>query len=122
MRQSKKGQQIERHSRSAVPFAYPLTPPRGTKVAESSTSLAATAAAHVILRKNLKNLLRLQKFPTFEKFAHECGIPKSTLSQILNHTRDPRLGTLEQIAKALRLRVPDLFQLPDPLPWDWNDL
>ena len=76
----------------------------------------------ILLRKNLTHWIRERGFTTFEKFAYECGIPKSTLSQILNQTRDPRLGTLEQVARALGLEVSTLLVTPTPLPKDWDKL
>ena len=38
------------------------------------------------------------------------GIPKSSISDICNGVSIPRLDTLEMIAKALNLRITDLFE------------
>ena len=75
-----------------------------------------------LLRKNLWSLMREKGFATDEKFAHECNIPKSTLSQIKNLTRSPRLDTLESLAQALEVPLSVFFALPDPLPKDWDAL
>lgn len=75
-----------------------------------------------ILTKNLKYWIRKRGYTTYEGFAFQVGIPKSTLSQILNHNRDPRLGTIEQFAFMLGLSVAELTEPPNPLPPDWDDL
>lgn len=37
-------------------------------------------------------------------------VGRSTLSAIVNEKSDPRLGTLEQIAKGLHVKITDLFE------------
>jgi len=75
-----------------------------------------------LLSKNIKHWIRSRGYTSFEKFAYQCGIPKSTLSQMLTHTRDPRLSTLEKIALQLGLTVADLLTEPNPRPKDWLNL
>jgi len=110
---------IER-SREQLP--PPLPERKGTVARDSAQALYRSESSGVILRKNLKHYLRQLGYSTFELFAHECNIPKSTLSQILNLTRDPRLSTLESLAKAMRVPVAKLLELPNPLPPDWSKL
>lgn len=38
------------------------------------------------------------------------GVPRSTLSDILNDKVSPRLDTLEQIARGLKIRISDLYE------------
>ena len=52
----------------------------------------------------------LKQYPTVEKFAHENEIPKQTLSQYINGTRDPRLTVLHRITKALEIPIGDLVE------------
>ena len=52
----------------------------------------------------------LAGYKTVEIFAHENSIAKSTLSQIINGTRDPRFTTLLKIAKALEITVWELLK------------
>jgi len=73
-----------------------------------------------ILHNNLKYYIAL-KYNSFEKFAHAVRIPKSTLSQVLNYRRDPKLATLEQLARALGVTVPCLLTKPDPIPETWGN-
>lgn len=44
-----------------------------------------------------------------EKFALENGIPKSTLSELLNGKNDPRLTTLAKICAGLDISLSDLL-------------
>jgi transcriptional regulator with XRE-family HTH domain len=44
-----------------------------------------------------------------EKFALENGIPKSTLSELLNGKNDPRLTTLAKICAGLDIPLSDLL-------------
>jgi transcriptional regulator with XRE-family HTH domain len=91
-------------------------------VHDSATATYKVEPSSVILRKNLKHYLRQLGYSTFELFAHESNVPKSTLSQILNMTRDPRLSTLDALAKAMHIHVSKLLELPKPLPPDWSKL
>lgn len=49
---------------------------------------------------------------SIELFAHENGIPKSTLSELLNGKNDPRLSTLAKICLGLEIQLSDLFADP----------
>jgi len=56
------------------------------------------------IRANLKRLI-LNEYPSVEKFAHEHGLDKSTLSRILGGKREPKISTLLKIAEALNVGV-----------------
>jgi DNA-binding XRE family transcriptional regulator len=76
----------------------------------------------VLLRKNLKFRIREAGYKTIESFAHDHNIAKSTLSQILNHNRDPRLSTLIMLANSLDSSLTSFFYVPNPTPEDWDEL
>ena len=40
------------------------------------------------------------------------GVPKSTIEDILIGRTDPRIGTLEQLAIGLKVRISDLYDSP----------
>ncbi len=52
---------------------------------------------------------RIKYNMTLEALAKVTGISKTTLNDIENGKTIPRLDTLEQIAKALNMRITDLF-------------
>ncbi|MCB7304571.1 helix-turn-helix domain-containing protein [Bariatricus massiliensis] len=39
-------------------------------------------------------------------------IPKSSIENIMSGKTDPRLGTLERLAKGLNIRISDLYDSP----------
>lgn len=40
------------------------------------------------------------------------GVPTSSLNDIMNEKSSPRLDTLEQIARGLKVRIQDLYESP----------
>lgn len=38
------------------------------------------------------------------------GISKSTIQNIVNHKRFPRMDTMEQLAEGLKVRISDLYE------------
>lgn len=40
------------------------------------------------------------------------GVPSSTINDIMNGRYAPRIDTLEQIAKGLKIHITDLFESP----------
>lgn len=40
------------------------------------------------------------------------GLPASTINDIMNGRSSPRLNTLEQLAKGLKIHITDLFESP----------
>lgn len=47
---------------------------------------------------------------TFRQVAVMTGIPKSTVSKIVNKGMSPRMDTMEQLAKGLRIKISDLYE------------
>lgn len=62
-----------------------------------------------IIMKILTWQARIKYNMTLEALAKVTGISKTTLNDIENGKTIPRLDTLEQIAKALNMRITDLF-------------
>lgn len=103
-------------------FPRPLETQAGRQWASEPSPLFHSGESRVLLRKNLCHWMRMRGFRSFEEFAYASQIPKSTISQILNYQRDPRLSTLERFALVLGITVADLFREPHPLPEDWVQL
>lgn len=61
------------------------------------------------LRDNIRKEIAMAGYRTIELFAHEHGIDKSTLSRVINGQREPRVGTIVRIARALDIRISRLF-------------
>lgn len=38
------------------------------------------------------------------------GVPKSTVNKIANEQISPRMNTMEQLAKGLRIKISDLYE------------
>lgn len=38
------------------------------------------------------------------------GVPKSTVNKIANEQISPRMSTMEQLAKGLRIKISDLYE------------
>lgn len=53
---------------------------------------------------------RIKRHMTLEQLAELSGISKSTLNDLENGKRSPRLEQLESIAAALGVSINDLFQ------------
>lgn len=47
---------------------------------------------------------------SYRQLSIMTGIPKSTIADICNEVAVPRIDTLETIAKALNMRISDLFE------------
>lgn len=56
---------------------------------------------HDSLKRNIQHLVHGAGYRSFELFAHEHGIDKSTMSRIMAGSREPKVGTLEKIREAL---------------------
>ena len=57
----------------------------------------------------LINNVRKDKNISLRKLSELCGIPKSTLHDLEKGICSPRLDQLEAIAKAMDVRITDLF-------------
>ena len=53
--------------------------------------------------------IRIQHGLTLQQMAEKTGISKTTLNEIENDHRSPTLETLVQVAKALDIKVTELF-------------
>lgn len=49
---------------------------------------------------------------TIRQISVATQIPKSTISNICSGKRIPRMDTMEQLAKGLKIRITDLFDSP----------
>lgn len=76
----------------------------------------------ILIRKNLIYQMRTHGFTNDEQFILATGFPKSTLWQIKNLKRSPRINTLESLARALSIPLIALLQIPRTCPLDWDDL
>lgn len=56
--------------------------------------------ADIMYRKNL----------SVRQVSYLTGIPRSTVSDIMNGKKVPRLDTLERLAEGLNVRMTDLFE------------
>ncbi|MDB1973096.1 helix-turn-helix transcriptional regulator [[Clostridium] symbiosum] len=59
--------------------------------------------------KILLNEIMYSKNLTVRQVSYLTGVPRSTLSDICNGTM-PRMDTIEDIARGLKLRVSDLYE------------
>ena len=65
------------------------------------------------IRKGLAQRIKMAGYKSFELFAHEHSLSKSTLSLILNGKREPKISTLVKIANALETDVQSLLCIPN---------
>lgn len=56
-------------------------------------------------------------FPTVADFAQHCGVPKSTMSEILSAKKGARLATFAKIAAGLGISVSELADAPELSAW-----
>jgi transcriptional regulator with XRE-family HTH domain len=66
----------------------------------------------------IKRQIDAKGYPTVEMFAHEHGIPKGTLSKIVNGKVDAKVSTLLRISQALGVGMAELFP-PQAMPGNW---
>lgn len=59
-----------------------------------------------------RRIVDKSKTGSIELFAHENDIPKSTLSELLNGKKDPRLATLAKVCAGLEIQLTELFADP----------
>ncbi len=57
-----------------------------------------------------RNLRARRKSLTQEAFARRLGISRATLTRLENASQNTTINTLQQITKALRCEVDDLFK------------
>ena len=59
--------------------------------------------------KILLDKIMYSKNLTVRQVSRMTGIPKSTIEDIKNHKKIPRLDTMEKIAAGLKIRIQDLY-------------
>jgi len=62
-----------------------------------------------IIGERIRSRIKASGVKSVERFAHENGIPKSTLSELLNGKNNPRLTTLARICAGLEVSMADLL-------------
>jgi transcriptional regulator with XRE-family HTH domain len=70
-----------------------------------------------ITGERIRSLVLGRGYASIELFAHEHGIPKSTLSELLNGKNDPKLTTLAKICAGLEIPLSDLLADPGIDSW-----
>lgn len=66
--------------------------------------------SNIIFMKILIGEILYKRNISYKQLSIMTGIPKSSISDICNGISIPRLDTLETIAKALNVRISDLFE------------
>ena len=66
--------------------------------------------SHTQSMKILLSEIMNQKNLTIRQVSILTGVPKSTVSDIVSRGRIPRLDTLEQLAKGLKVHITDLYE------------
>ena len=70
-----------------------------------------------LIGERIRSRIQASGVKSVEQFAHENGIPKSTLSEILNGKNNPRLTTLAKICAGLEVSLADLLDHPPINSW-----
>ena len=60
--------------------------------------------------KILLNEIINQKNLTIRQVSILTGVPKSTVADIMSGGKSPRMGTMEALAKGLKVHINDLFE------------
>lgn len=62
--------------------------------------------------KIILNQIMYQKNLSVRQLSIMTGISKSTISNIANGTYSPTMDNMEKLAKALKIRISDLYESP----------
>lgn len=62
--------------------------------------------------KILLGKIMMEKKLSIRQVAILTGVPRSTLNDIIGGRTSPRLDTLEQLARGLKVRISDLYDSP----------
>lgn len=60
----------------------------------------------------LLDKIMISKNLTVRQVSILTGIPKSTINDIMNHKKIPRLDTMEKLAAGLKIKISDLYESP----------
>lgn len=66
--------------------------------------------SHTQSMKILLSEIMNQKNLTIRQVSILTGVPRSTVADIMSERASPRLDTLEQLAKGLKVRITDLYE------------
>lgn len=67
-------------------------------------------SSHTQSMKILLSEIMDQKKLTIRQVSILTGVPRSTVADIMSDRASPRLDTLEQLAKGLKVRITDLYE------------
>ncbi len=67
-----------------------------------------------ILAANIRAYLKLRGW-TQTKLADQSGMPTARIAEILSGKYDPRVGTIERVARALGVPLASLFLAAEPV-------
>jgi transcriptional regulator with XRE-family HTH domain len=76
-----------------------------------------STAFNVIVGIRIGKCIQAAGFRTDEEFAQHCGIPKSTLSEILSGKKGARLVTFAKIAAGLGMSISELADAKEISSW-----
>ena len=74
------------------------------------TSITKMKSSHTQSMKILLSEIMDQKKLTIRQVSILTGVPRSTVADIMSDRASPRLDTLEQLAKGLKVRITDLYE------------
>ena len=74
------------------------------------TSITKMKNSHTQSMKILLSEIMNQKNLTIRQVSILTGVPRSTVADIMSERASPRLDTLEQLAKGLKVRITDLYE------------
>lgn len=60
--------------------------------------------------ERIRTFVERRGYASMELFAHENGLAKSTLSELLSGKNDPKLSTLARICAGLEITLAELFR------------
>lgn len=70
-----------------------------------------------LIGARIARCIKDSNFRTMEEFAHHIGVTKSTMSDIVNGNKGPRIHTLIKIAVGLEMSISDLVDTKEISDW-----
>lgn len=68
-------------------------------------------ANNIHMKILLENIM-VKRSLSIRQVAIATGLPKSTVADIMSGQKSPRMDTMEQLAKGLKVRISDLYESP----------
>ncbi len=65
------------------------------------------------LAQNIRDYMKVRGLNQ-TKLAERCGVPQPRIAEILSGRYDPRVGTIERVARALGVPLASLFMAAEP--------